>query len=175
MTLSRMMTGRLSKERENLRTFKFIAGFEPLLGSNSVPDKSPITWLPPSSAPKLPSQESFLRAACGVKTTDSVVLLSACNWYLQFLETRIREAWVPLLRAVLRGVDSSSLTPRRTDFDVVMRLLTIVIITLQQPTCALTDVVDALDNERLVRVTDEERSHATQLVFVAIGWLSMIA
>lgn len=59
------------------------------------------------------------------------------------------------------------------DMTVIYRFMNIVADALRQKSrLALSDIVDELANDGLLKETDEDRSLPCQLVFGAIGWIS---
>ncbi|KAG4441815.1 hypothetical protein IFR05_002679 [Cadophora sp. M221] len=52
--------------------------------------------------------------------------------------------------------------------------LTIILTIKDRDDIALVDLVDEVANNELLRYIDENRSHATQLVFSAFGWITML-
>ncbi|KAG4437821.1 hypothetical protein IFR05_006708 [Cadophora sp. M221] len=132
----------------------------------------------PSSQPEAPSsfsaaQETFIFAVMGVHDQLAVPRI-AWSWYIDFLLARIHEAWVPLFRQVLRGIDLHSYYPCESEIALAMRFLTSVVVELRKNDLALVDVVEGLYNQGILDDTDGERSNANQLVFAAIGWLTLL-
>lgn len=79
-----------------------------------------------------------------------------------------------LFRDLLRKVNPMNETPCSCDFDAVFEVLRVVVDGLAREGVSLNaDLVDMLDNENLLRYTNDERTHAKQLVFVVFGWISM--
>ncbi|KAH7400228.1 hypothetical protein BKA64DRAFT_477638 [Cadophora sp. MPI-SDFR-AT-0126] len=172
--LSDLAARTFAEQTQLFRSFMTTASTESPLALQPTSKTPRTTWMYLSSGPISSSQKAFIYAACGVFPGGSDILDSACSWYLQFLEARIREAWEPLLRPLLEGVDASSLTPGKTDFEVVMQVLTIVAVRLQQPDCSLTEIADALYNEGLAKMADVEYDQMAQLSFAAIGWITLL-
>ncbi len=104
--------------------------------------------------------------------TREPVQSMACSWYLSFLQSRIRESWVPLFLPILVDINEASYSPVETDFAAAMRVLTVIVTELQQQNSALVEIVNALYIQNLLKEIDIDRSHASQLVFAAIGWIS---
>lgn len=66
-----------------------------------------------------------------------------------------------------------SLRPNDEDMSVAFQILGTIIKQFEREELALTDIVDKLYNDKLFKQeTDEFRSHANQLVFAALGWIS---
>lgn len=99
--------------------------------------------------------------------------MGACDWYLGFLELQFNEVWTALLRPTLAGLNDAAPVLMDGDMAIVYRFMNIVAESLRQtPRLALSDIVDELANDGLLKETDEDRSLPCQLVFAAIGWLS---
>ena len=100
-------------------------------------------------------------------------MAAACQWYVGFLEVKFDEVWTTLLRNTLVGLSTDSPYPQGPDKEVIYRFLTSVARLLEQKKeLALSDFVDDLDNDELLKESDEDRSCPKQLIFAAIGWLS---
>ncbi|KAH7327414.1 hypothetical protein BKA65DRAFT_554973 [Rhexocercosporidium sp. MPI-PUGE-AT-0058] len=127
------------------------------------------------SARQLSAAREALRFAMTNDGTQSDVTNTAWRWYISYLEHRIRAAWVPLFRPILRDIDSTMDSPTEEDLAVVLRLFTTVGMTLRRcDDIALTDIVYAMDNEYGFEHRDENRSHVTQIAFAAIGWITLL-
>jgi len=90
---------------------------------------------------------------------------------MNFLEFKIREAWPKLFVPVLRAATPPT-PPSDEDLFIAFQILQTILGELRRESLALTDIVDKLYNENLLRETDDMRSHANQLVFAALGWIS---
>jgi len=102
-------------------------------------------------------------------------LKEACAWYMNFLEFKIREAWPNLFVPVLRNPVAAAATqsaPSNEDLAIAFQILQTILRELSREGLALINIVDKLYNEHLLRETDDERSHANQLVFASLGWIS---
>lgn len=102
----------------------------------------------------------------------SVVLQHAYVWYVNFLECKIIEAWETLFSHVLRDTGNCAKFPGADALSNAFQMLEMIVIELTREHLALTDVVDQLYNKSILRYTDPERSHANQLLFASIGWIS---
>jgi len=119
------------------------------------------------------------------KQTITKSLREACDWYASFLESKFRESWIPLLRPCLEGLNETRSGPYSGDLAIVYKFMKVVAETLMMnEELALVDVVDALDNQQLLKSNDpsnengeqelpEERAVPNQLAFAALGWLSL--
>jgi hypothetical protein len=107
----------------------------------------------------------------------SETLRDAINWYEDFLRAKFNSAWTTLLRPTLEGLNGNSPLLQRCDDPIIYRFMTRVAQQLsEKKDVALTDFVDELSNEEgLLKEPDEDRSLPFQLVFAAIGWLSMFS
>ena len=99
---------------------------------------------------------------------------NASVWYSRYLQSRFIEHWHALVKALV-GLDDETEVPRPNDlivvFDFVLRVAEVL---KTRKSCALTDIVDALDNDDVLKdQLDEERAIPNQIVFAAVGWLSM--
>ena len=122
-----------------------------------------------------PARETFIFAMTQVaEENHSDFLRGACRWYTSFLEGNMRKAWDPLFMILLGGNNPNTIDPSDGDIDAAFKLLEMIIKVLREKTeASLSDIVDALYNEGLLRYTDDERSAAKQLVFIALGWICM--
>lgn len=123
-----------------------------------------------------PARETFIFAMTQVsEENQSDFLREACRWYTSFLERNIRVAWDPLFRILLDGNNPNVVLPSDSDIDIAFKLLeTIIKVLREKKEVSLIDIVDELYNEGLLRYTDDERAAATQLVFIALGWICML-
>jgi len=130
------------------------------------------TW-PDSSLGHISSaHQAFFFAITGDISRDSDTQNAAWKWYFHFLKCKIREAWVPLFRPILKNIDEYSYTPRDDDIATGMRVLTAIVSELQRSNVTLVDIIDGLYNQDLLKDVDVDRSTAYQMVFVAFGWIS---
>jgi hypothetical protein len=124
-----------------------------------------------------PSRAAFILEITN-KKLDSEAISCAAQWYCSFLEYKIKEAWVPLCGPLLCNSGTQN-EPYKEDYaseeDITngFQFLTTVAKQFQRKDLALTDIVDAAYNNRLLRETDPERSMANQLAFAMVGWISM--
>ncbi|CZS91120.1 hypothetical protein WAI453_003746 [Rhynchosporium graminicola] len=93
-------------------------------------------------------------------------LQDACAWYTGYLEFKIREHWVGFFRDLLKKVNPLSDIPYNQDLSAAFEVLKVVVDGLSREGVAL---FDTLDNEKLLKYTNDERTHAKQLVFVVFG------
>ena len=138
-----------------------------------MPNRHRLPTLPDSSLGTIsPAQEELIFAISG-GIRRSNVLNEAWKWYFDFLESKINEAWNPLLSSVLQNTGLSSPSPSDKDLTVAIQVLTAIVLELKRPDLALITIVDGLYNQSLLNETDQTRSGAAQMVFVALGWISM--
>jgi hypothetical protein len=102
----------------------------------------------------------------------SVELQRAYEWYINFLECKIIEAWENLFSQVLRDAGNCTKFPGADALSSAFQMLEIVVNELTRERLALANVADQLYNEQILRYTDSERSHANQLLFASISWIS---
>lgn len=117
------------------------------------------------------AQHAFLTSVTG-ETLGSDLLETACEWYLSFLESRIREAWAYLICPVVVDTNPFSDQPSSGDMAGTFRFLTAMVSEFRREELALVQIVDTLYNSGILKETDDDRSHANQLVFAAFGWIS---
>jgi hypothetical protein len=100
-------------------------------------------------------------------------LITACEWYRQYLKNNIINYW-PLIRSALKDIKQSSNNPSKKDFaitisfvhEVARQLLT------EEKDVALCEIVDELVNAKNFKPElDEDRIVPNQLVLTVIGWL----
>ncbi|CZT41970.1 uncharacterized protein RSE6_01796 [Rhynchosporium secalis] len=92
-----------------------------------------------------------------------------------YLEFKIREHWVGLFRDLLKKANPLSDIPYNQDLSAAFEVLKVVVDGLSREGVALNaDLVDTLDNEKLLKYTNDERTHAKQLVFVVFGWITTL-
>jgi hypothetical protein len=79
-----------------------------------------------------------------------------------------------MLASTLVGLDEKTAAPRQGDFVVVYTFLKVVVqLMITRDHLAFSEIVDKLENERLLKpYMDEERARPNQIVFAAYGWLS---
>jgi hypothetical protein len=98
-------------------------------------------------------------------------LQPTCIWFINFLESKIKEGWI-LFSSVLKDVDPYEEEPCSEAVSSAFKVLENIVLYLAREKVSLTDIVDALYNSNMLRDTDNERSHANQLVLAAFGWIS---
>jgi hypothetical protein len=144
-----------------------------LLGSQAR-RRAPETQMP-SIASLSESQNNFLISILGESPQSELQLQDACAWYIGYLEFKIRENWVGLFRDLLKKVNPLSENPSNQDLSATFEVLKVVVDGLSREGVSLNaDLVDTLDNDNLLKYTNNERTHAKQLVFVVFGWISML-
>ena len=110
--------------------------------------------------------------------TRSEIVEAACQWQVSFLESKIQEAWIPLFRQVLKGVDPAGLKPSAYELSITFRVLAAMVGEFRRDDRALEEIVDMLYNSGVLIETDEpedshyERWPANQMVFAALGLIS---
>jgi hypothetical protein len=119
-----------------------------------------------------PAQEALIFAISG-GIRRSIFLNAAWKWYFNFLERKINEAWASLLSSVLQHAIPSSSAPDNKNLTVAIQALTAILLELRRGDLALVEIVDGLYNQGLLKETYVNRSRASQMVFVALGWISM--
>jgi hypothetical protein len=126
-----------------------------------------------SPEPLSDAQNSFLAEILGLELGEKPreELKGACAWYMNFLEFKVRQAWKPLFIPVLRGTigNEEAPPPNNEDFSLTFEILKTIVEALGRENLALTDILDKLYNENLFKEADDDRSHANQLVFAALG------
>ncbi|KAN0114719.1 hypothetical protein V8E51_004263 [Hyaloscypha variabilis] len=95
------------------------------------------------------AHDNFLAALLGEQPRERPS--EACTWYIDFLEFKIREAWLTLVVDRFQSLQTTVEHLGRKDL-------------------ALMDVVDEIYNNKLLKLTDYKRSHACQLVLACLGW-----
>jgi len=121
------------------------------------------------------AQDRFISLVIGEQREPTTVLELACQWYITFLQSRIRIAWCPLLQPVLADIDTLTKLPSNKDMSIAFRLLAATVSEFKRRNLALAEIADELYNQRLLVYTDEERTAANRLVFAAVGWISTIS
>lgn len=98
----------------------------------------------------------------------------ACTWYSRHLQLKFLQTW-HLLAPSLVGLENDSTEPRPGDLVIAYNfVLKVAEILSTRPKVALVEFVDELNNENLLKPQlDEERAMPNQIVFAAVGWLSM--
>jgi hypothetical protein len=98
---------------------------------------------------------------------------TSCSWYSRFLQSKFIEHW-HLLAHALVGLEGKSKAPKPNDLVIVFGFVQNVARMLKSTkSCALTDIVDELGNDGLLKdQLDEERAIPNQIVFATVGWLS---
>jgi hypothetical protein len=110
--------------------------------------------------------------------TRSEIVEAACQWQVSFLESQIKEAWIPLFRRVLKGVDTTGLKPSADELSITFRVLAAMVKEFRRDDRALVQIVDELYNSGVLIETaepedfDYERNPANQMVFTALGLIS---
>lgn len=75
--------------------------------------------------------------------------------------------FIPVLSA------SVETPPSNKDMSIAFQIFKIVVLQLRnREFLALSNIVDELYNEQLLRYTDPDRSNANQLVLASVGWIS---
>jgi len=100
---------------------------------------------------------------------------NACSWYSQYLQSKFLDHW-HALSAALVGLDEESKAPKNNEFIILFEFMRKVAeIFKTQSGCALTDIVDKLSNDGLLKdQLDDVRAIPNQVVFAAVGWLTML-
>jgi len=138
----------------------------------------------PTSSESIPTD--FVLTDDELRRQDSLILLivgdqlvkgtlaDACTWYARYLLSKFVHHW-HLLAPSLKGLDEESTRPRTGELVIVYDFLIIVARLLKtKKDLALVEIVDDLDNRDLLKPQfDEERALPNQIVFAALGWLSM--
>ena len=125
----------------------------------------------PQVTPASP-QQTFINTITR-STTHSQLLSDACDWYIAFLEFKIREAWNTLFQPVLNS-ESITNTPSDSEIGLAFQILTSVVEELHTENLALVGIVDELYNREFLNEleSDEDRSIGSQLAFSIVGWIS---
>jgi len=98
-------------------------------------------------------------------------------WYIEFLESHIKETWLSLLQPVLmhtatRGKYPNTEFPSDEVIATTFELLAVIVASFKKNRLALTDIVDEVYNKGMLVFTDPDRAAAHRLVFAAVGWIS---
>jgi hypothetical protein len=101
-------------------------------------------------------------------------LADSCLWYDRYLQSKIHHHWC-FLASALVGLEDNSKKPASGDLATVYSFVIEVAKLLStRRNLALVDIVDELDNQNMLKPQmDEERAILNQVVFAALGWLSM--
>ena len=101
-------------------------------------------------------------------------LADSCLWYGRYLQSKIHHHWC-FLAAALVGLEDNSKKPASGDLATVYSFVIEVAKLLRtRRNLALVDIVDELDNQNMLKPQmDGERAKPNQIVFAALGWLSM--
>lgn len=101
-------------------------------------------------------------------------LATACVWYKCFLRYKFISHW-ELFAQTLVGIDDKSTAPKPGDLVVIYKFAkTVAQLLKTESNLAVSQIVDELDNQRQLKPQlDGERAIPNQLVFAAIGWLTM--
>jgi hypothetical protein len=101
-------------------------------------------------------------------------LADSCLWYGRYLQSKFCHHWHLLVPALV-GLEDNSTSPASGDFVIVYNFVIEVAKLLKtRRNLALVEIVDELDNRSMLKPQmDEERAIPNQIVFAALGWLSM--
>lgn len=112
----------------------------------------------------------------------SEIVEEACQWQVSFLESQIKEAWIPLFRRVLKGVNTKGLKPSTHELSIAFRALAAMVAEFRRDDRALVQIVDELYNDVVLIETAKpedsddldqyERGPANQMVFASLGLIS---
>lgn len=102
-------------------------------------------------------------------------LADSCLWYSRYLRSRFHNHW-HLLAPALVGLEDNSLAPASGDMVVVYEfVLAVAKLLKNKPDLALVEIVDELENRGLLKQQlDDVRAIPNQVVFAALGWLTML-
>ncbi|CZT03884.1 uncharacterized protein RAG0_10531 [Rhynchosporium agropyri] len=129
----------------------------------------------PSIASLSESRNNSIISSLRESPQGEAQLQDACAWYTGYLEFKIREHWVGLFRDLLKKVNPLSDIPYNQDLSAAFEVLKVVVDGLSREGVALNaDLVDTLDNEKLLKYTNDERTHTKELVFVVFGWITTL-
>ena len=104
--------------------------------------------------------------------SDSPAVDRAAKWFIEFLESKCKEAWNHIFRPVLEPGDPIGTGATDVNLCRAFRVFrTVALTTRDVPDIALSDLVDAVYNEENLSFIDEDRWQATVMVFTAFGWL----
>lgn len=132
-----------------------------------------IDWTTKLTEEELKKQDELIKFLTGEQMIKGS-MISSCLWYTRYLQSKFRSQW-HLLVSALVGLEHNSPKPAPGDFIVVYSFMKEVAKLLKnRRNLALVEVVDELDNQRLLKPQmDTERAVLNQVVFAALGWLSM--
>ncbi|KAH7416707.1 hypothetical protein BKA64DRAFT_273793 [Cadophora sp. MPI-SDFR-AT-0126] len=135
----------------------------------------PQVWSPGVPQKKFVSlaHDAFITAITG-DLLDAGIFKSAADWYLGFLESMIRDSWVDVFRPVLNNINLKTETPSEEDIAVTFKALETIVSILKEKNLALVDIVNALYKMGALKETDGDQTHATRLVFHAVGWITLL-
>jgi hypothetical protein len=99
----------------------------------------------------------------------TVSFLDACDWYVQFIDSKCKAHWRAIQPVVAVKHDVYEDAIAKVDFV----LATIAIALSEKQNLALATIVDDLINDNLITDDDtDERAASHQLIFTFLGWLS---
>lgn len=105
--------------------------------------------------------------------TNSNIVNSAANWYIDLLKRQCKVAWINIIGPVIEPGDPLPTGATEMNLCKVFRILRTVVLTIRkEEDVALSDLVDALYNEEKWRIVDDDRCLVELLAFTAFGWLS---
>jgi hypothetical protein len=101
-------------------------------------------------------------------------LAAACSWYSRHLQMKFQQTWHALAPSLL-GLEDETTAPRPGDLVIVYNfVLAVAELLSTRQHIAMVEIVDELDNNHLLKPQlDEERAKPNQIVFAAVGWLTM--
>lgn len=157
------------KHHHSLLTYKLIDIQYLVASRQSAPPPQYVSITPNSP------QELFIRAVTKVPS-HSQNLAMACDWYIAFLDSKIRGAWDTLFRPIL-NIDGISDQPSDGDIGRAFKMFTSIVEEFHTQNLALITMSDKLYNQGFLNEleTDDERSIGNQLVFNIVGWISMLS
>lgn len=147
----------------------------PTINQNSLSPGSPILANLADLSPEEQQARDKLITYIVAQDIWKGTVANACSWYTQYLQSKFIEHW-DLLALALVGLDDESRAPQRNDLVFVFEfMLKVAEVLRTKRACAMTDIVDELGNNELLKdQLDEERAIPNQIVFAAIGWLTML-
>ena len=104
-------------------------------------------------------------------------LNQACEFYLARLEMQFKDIWPHLLRPVLAGTNDASPEPTQQDLSIIYKFMTLTarkLINRRRKELALSNILDKLDNKRMLKEGSRRSGLADQVVFIAISWLTFL-
>jgi hypothetical protein len=139
--------------------------------SGSPGSKRTATTTFPKEYPLAEAHKRFIVAILGDR--PGTELQPICDWYIGFLKSKITKAWGTLFSPVLRDADNPFVNLLCDQAPpIAFIILETIVLELRRENLALTDVVDKLYNNKMLKETDDDRSHANQLVFACLAWMS---